>query len=222
MWPFCWGTLRALPTVFVPFGDIPEGTLYLLFGVVTYLVAHLLLAVPIRTYVFGHELTHALAAWLVGGKVRKFHVSRRGGSVTVTQSNLFVALAPYLFPLYTLCVVLAYAIAQRFVVHPFLRPTALFLVGLTLAFHGALTVQALRQRQPDVTKSGSVLSYSLIWIGNCAVLVLLLRVLFPAVVSAREFFNIAGHESLAACSWLGNTCWEQMQALRLRIGQSLG
>lgn len=211
MWPFCWGTLRALPTVFVPFGDIPEGTLYLVLGVVTYLLVHLLLMVPIRTYVFGHELTHALAAWLVGGKVRRFHVARQGGSVTVTKSNLFVALAPYLFPLYTLCVVLAYAIAQRFVVSPFLRPTALFLVGLTLAFHGALTVQALRQRQPDVTKSGSVLSYSLIWMGNCTVLVLLLQVLFPEVVSAREFFTMAGQESLAVWSWLGNTLWERIQ-----------
>ena len=37
-----------------------------------------------------------------GGKVKSFHVSKKGGAVTVTKTNVFVALAPYMIPLYSL------------------------------------------------------------------------------------------------------------------------
>src|ERR1019366_7011458 len=34
-----------------------------------------------RAYIFGHELTHALAAWSVGGSVLGFKVGETGGHV---------------------------------------------------------------------------------------------------------------------------------------------
>jgi len=61
-----------------------------------------------KLYVFGHELTHALAAWSVGAKVLGFKSARTGATSTCRTSNAFIALAPYCVPIYTLVVVGAY------------------------------------------------------------------------------------------------------------------
>ena len=65
-----------------------------------------------RTYVFGHELTHALASLAMGGDVLSFKVSKRGGSVSMTKTNFFVALAPYCIPIYTLFIFLLRFLCQ--------------------------------------------------------------------------------------------------------------
>lgn len=44
---------------------------------------------------FAHELTHAAASRLLGGRVHELWVSRdRGGHVVISHDNAFVALAP--------------------------------------------------------------------------------------------------------------------------------
>ena len=55
-------------------------------------------------YVFGHELTHALWVWLMGGRVSRFRVGRDGGHIVTDKNNFWIALAPYFFPLYSLLV----------------------------------------------------------------------------------------------------------------------
>src|ERR1700681_420898 len=100
--PACYGVSQALWVVLHKFKNVPEGSFYFFAGVGTYFAFQWAFFRPIRTYVFGHELTHALAAWMTGGKVKHFHVSKKGGSVTVTKTNFFVALAPYIIPLYAL------------------------------------------------------------------------------------------------------------------------
>ena len=42
-----------------------------------------------RTYIFGHELTHALAAWSVGGKVLGFKVGETAGHVDLLALERF-------------------------------------------------------------------------------------------------------------------------------------
>ena len=53
-------------------------------------------------YVFGHELTHALWVWLMGGRVSRFRVGRDGGHIVTDRNNFWIALAPYFFPLYSI------------------------------------------------------------------------------------------------------------------------
>src|SRR6516165_1022198 len=53
-------------------------------GAVLWLIAFFGLPRPILIYVFGHELTHALWVWLMGGRVSRFRVSRDGGHVVTT------------------------------------------------------------------------------------------------------------------------------------------
>ncbi|MGD9896734.1 MAG: hypothetical protein AB7T14_06640 [Candidatus Methylacidiphilaceae bacterium] len=58
--------------------------------------------IPPRPYIFAHELTHALAVYLQGGKVSRFRVGRGSGSIRSDRSNLWIVLSPYFIPLYML------------------------------------------------------------------------------------------------------------------------
>ncbi len=137
-----------------------------------------------KLYVFGHELTHALAAWAFGGKVLAFHVGESGGHVDLSQTNAFVALAPYCVPLFALAVIAAYRLIL------WLRPAAggqsafLALMGVTLSFHAVKTCEVLwDRRQPDLAAAGgSVFSISWIALANGLVLLALLKALFPREV----------------------------------------
>ena len=54
------------------------------------------------SYVLGHELTHAMAAWATGGSVYAISVGENEGHVDLSHSSAFVALAPYCVPFYAL------------------------------------------------------------------------------------------------------------------------
>ncbi len=71
-------------------------------GLALWLAIWLLLPRPLWVYVLGHELTHALAVYLHGGKVHQFKVTSAGGHIVTDKSNWFIALAPYFIPLYSL------------------------------------------------------------------------------------------------------------------------
>ena len=120
-----------------------------------------------RTYVLGHELTHALWTMLFGGRPSGLHVSEAGGSVRVSKNNVWVTLAPYFFPLYMVAAALLWLLlAWLFpAVRPY-YPVALFWIGLAWAFHLTFTVKFLSWRQPDVLEHGRLFSYTLIYALN--------------------------------------------------------
>lgn len=134
-----------------------------------------------RFYVIGHELTHAMTAWGMGGKVHGFQVGEDGGHVDLSESNFIIALAPYCVPFYTLFVIVAYRLLL------WLRPDAdhprlfLGLMGVTLAFHLVHTFEGLwDSKQSDLQAAGGrVFSLSLIGLANGLVITVLLKALFP-------------------------------------------
>ncbi|MEK7858716.1 MAG: hypothetical protein AAB320_06195 [Elusimicrobiota bacterium] len=156
-----------------------------------------------RLYVFGHELTHALAAWSIGAKVHAFHVGEEGGHVDLSHSNAFIALAPYCAPIYTLLVVVGYRLLL------WLRPGwagqtgFLVLMGLTLAFHFLLTFECLWDRkQPDLAAGGGVIfSLALIVLANGLVVLLVAKTLFPKSVLLGEPLRQICVLSAAFWSW---------------------
>lgn len=132
-------------------------------GIVIWAIIWLLLPPLTRTYVLGHELTHALWSMLLGGKASDLKVTDRGGSVRVTRSNAWVTLSPYFFPLYTVGVALAWIFSVW--LFPAIRPYApvfLFWIGLTWSFHLTFTVRFLAYNQPDIREHGRLFSYALI------------------------------------------------------------
>ncbi|NLG34233.1 MAG: hypothetical protein GX548_02645 [Lentisphaerae bacterium] len=120
-----------------------------------------------RTYVLGHELTHALWSLLFGGRASRLRVSERGGSVRVSKNNVWVTLAPYFFPLYTFVVALIWLLADGLfpVIHPY-APIFLFWIGLTWSFHITFTLRFLAYNQPDIREHGHLFSYTLIYALN--------------------------------------------------------
>jgi len=201
--PVCYGVLRSLWLLALEFKQVPEGSFYFLMGFAGYLVFQWVFFKPMRTYVFGHELTHAMAAWVTGGEVHHIQVSKRGGSVTVSKPNLFVALAPYMVPFYSLILMGMFFLVNFF--HPLDRYWVYFLgaLGASLGFHAALTVYALKQGQPDLKAGGKFLSGVLIVLGNSLVLVFLLGVLFPHTVSWGTFLRETKIHTVTLCRLIG-------------------
>jgi hypothetical protein len=141
-------------------------TACLLAGFLIWLLCWFCLPQPIRVYILGHELTHALWAILFGGKAKNLRVSAKGGSVRVTKSNVLITLAPYFFPFYTILLILIRLLLGFFFN---LEPYAalwLFLVGFTWSFHFTFTFQSLMVRQPDIQEYGRLFSYALIYLLN--------------------------------------------------------
>jgi hypothetical protein len=202
--PFCYGVGAALWFTLPNFRSVPEGSFYFIAGILSYLAFQWVFFRPIRTYVFGHELTHAMAAWMTGGKVRHFHVSKKGGSVTVTKTNFFVALAPYMVPLYALGLVGAfYGISHFYPLRSYWN-SFIWLLGAAVGFHMALTVYALKHDQPDLKLVGKFLSAVIIFLGNTASIIFLLGLLFPRTISWNRFLRLSGAHTVIAWREVGH------------------
>jgi len=140
--------------------------LYFLLGVTAYLAFHVLVAAPMKLYVFGHELIHAAAAWISGGKVKGFKVNAKSGSVTTDRLTAFVALAPYLVPVYAILWSVGFGLAGLFGKTASWIWLFFFGLGVWLTFHLAFTVIVLKQKQPDLEVVGPLLALGLIFLGN--------------------------------------------------------
>jgi len=136
-------------------------------------------------YVFGHELTHALAAWSVGARVHAVEVRSDGGHVDLSRSGAFISLAPYCVPIYTVLVVVGYRVLLWLVPGRVGPDLFLGLLGFTLAGHLIMTGECIRRRsQPDLAAAGGlVFSLAAIAIANGLAVMLLTKALFPRAVA---------------------------------------
>jgi hypothetical protein len=179
--PVCLAAAAALWRVVRASGDAEAFWVMFGAGGGCALVVFLLLPKPMLTYVFGHELTHALWTWLCGGKVTKFKISKQGGHVIVSKTNFLIALAPYFFPVYAILVVLGYALGQWLGHWPASSPWFHLLLGAAYGFHVTLTWHILETDQTDVSGQGYVFSAVVIYLGNILVLLLGLPLLTAKV-----------------------------------------
>lgn len=168
--PACAGMAMALGAVLRICGSADTTWVPFVAGAACWCVIFFLLPKPMWIYVFGHELTHALWAWLFGGRVKKMKVTSSGGHVVVTRTNFIITLAPYFFPLYAVVVIAIFAAGhwiwgwQKFLVYFDL------LLGVAYAFHVTLTFHTLQTRQSDITSQGYLFSAVVIFLGNAVIL----------------------------------------------------
>ena len=159
-------------------------------GIIVYILFQIIFFKPMETYVFGHEFTHAIVGIISGAKIKKFKVSRNGGSVSLTKDNVFITLSPYFVPLYTLAIIIIYyCLLGWFFDISKLRSYFLFFSGISLAFHYALTFYALRIGQEDMRVYGKFFSFFFVSFVNIVVLILVLTLIFPEVIDIRNFFS---------------------------------
>ena len=135
-------------------------------GFVLWALIYMLFPKPWRTYVWGHELTHALWGFLMGARIGKMKVGDQGGSVELSKTNFAITLAPYFFPIYTVLVILIYLILAAFIDLTPLRWLWLGLVGFTWSFHITFTIATLSQHQSDIQFNGRLFSYGIIYLFN--------------------------------------------------------
>lgn len=152
-------------------------TWWFLGGFAVWLLLFFILPRPIRTYVLAHELTHALWGFLMGAKVSNLKVSSKGGSVTLTKSNILITLAPYFFPFYSVLTLAIYLLINVWWDTSLYRPFWYALFGLTWAFHLTFTISMLALHQPDVHEHGRVFSYVVIYSINLITAAFLLNLL---------------------------------------------
>lgn len=189
--PMCWGVVRAFyDSVVAAAGDsggITAESIALVGGMVAFVLCWMAVPHPVKTYVLGHELTHALWGLVFGAVPSKLRVSAAGGSVNLTKSNMLITLAPYFFPFYTFLVIVVALITSAFIRPLPWLPLWMFTVGFTWAFHALFTLETLSQRQPDVKLYGRIFSWVFIFLAN-VVLVLV----FLASVTSLSFAQLGG------------------------------
>jgi hypothetical protein len=182
-------------------------------GAVLWLIAFFGLPRPILIYVFGHELTHALWVWLMGGRVSRFRVGPDGGHVVTTKANFWIALAPYFFPIYSILAIAIYGTLSLFLnMQPYGR-LLYAVIGVTWAFHFTFTCWMIPKNQTDLTDQGTFFSLVVIYLVN-----LLLLSVMLILVSQQITFESFGTDLLTN---LGNfTQWmmELVAQLRVTIG----
>ena len=177
--PVCVGAVSALWKLARASGSADTVWVPIAAGAACWVVIYLLLPKPMWIYVFGHELTHAIWTWLMGGKVllHKTRISSSGGQVVVTKSNFLIALAPYFFPLYAVLVVVVFLVGH--LIWDWHRYQAWFhlLLGAAYAFHVTLTWHILKSHQTDISGQGYLFSAVVIFLGNIAVLIVAIALL---------------------------------------------
>jgi len=153
-------------------------------GAVLWLIAFFGLPRPIVLYVFGHELTHALWVWLMGGRVSRFKVGREGGHILTDKNNFLIALAPYFFPLYSILVIALYGALSLFVnMQPYGR-LLYALIGGTWAFHLTFTCWMIPKNQSDLSDNGTTFSLVVIYLINLLLLSAMLIIVSPHITFA--------------------------------------
>jgi len=145
-------------------------------GAVLWVIAFFGLPRPVILYVFGHELTHALWVWLMGGRVSRFRVGPEGGHIVTNRTNFWIALAPYVFPLYSILAILTYgALSLAYNMQPYGR-LLYAIIGVTWAFHFTFTCWMIPKNQTDLSDHGTFFSLVVIYLLNllllCAMLIL--------------------------------------------------
>ena len=176
-------------------------------GLVLWLVTFVALPRPTLVYVFGHELTHALWVWCMGGRVSAFQVTERGGHILSDRINTWIALAPYFFPIYSLLVIAIYgALGLAFDLTPF-RPVLFMLIGATWGFHLSFTLWMIPKGQSDLHYGGTFFSLTIIYTLNLAILAVFLVVASPNLTLAdfgRDLLANAVTAAVAATDLVQN------------------
>ena len=157
-------------------------------GIAIYFLFQVIFFKPMSTYVFGHELTHALAGLLSGAQIKKFKVSSNKGSVTLTKDNIFITLAPYFFPIYPIIIILIYFSLAWFMDITKIYSWFLFFFFISLAFYYALTFYAIKVGQEDMKIYGKFFSLVFVCFINIIMVVLVLAWIFPNHIYVKDFF----------------------------------
>ena len=120
-----------------------------------------------RFYIFGHELAHWIFAKIFMKETKNFKVGKHGGAVQVKDPNIWVVLAPYFYPTFTILWLPFWFLFKHFKNHiPYSFEIFFVILGMSWAYHLVLTLYALKFEQSDIERAGRPLSFSIIFFIN--------------------------------------------------------
>lgn len=159
---------------------------------------------PFRAYILAHELSHAIWGFFSGSSVSGLRVSRRGGSVRISDVGLFATLAPYFLPLYSILLLALYGAVALFAEPAPWKILWMAAFGASWGFHISFTLAiVLETQQPDLREYGRFFSAVLIVILHLAIFFAALALLLSA--SAASAIRAFSH------------AWTQLQWVAWRI-----
>jgi hypothetical protein len=171
-------------------------------GYLLWLMIFTLLPKPTRTYVLGHELTHALWALLMGARVSGLSVRKTGGQVRTSKTNWAITLAPYFFPFYAVLFIAGFFLAHAIWNLTSYLSVLYLLVGLGWSFHVTFTLMILLTvNQPDVKSQGVLFSAVVIYVMNVLTMIMTAAALSHAVTFAMLAKSFS-REFVAAYGWM--------------------
>jgi hypothetical protein len=162
-------------------------------GFSVYIISDLFFWRPSKSYVAAHELIHAIAAKISGLRIKKILIKSMGGYVETDAENSFVALAPYLIPVYAVLTAAIFGILLLKWDTAVLRFFATSIFGFFLAFHLINTFRTLNtRRQSDIKKGGGfVFSIVLIILVNSIIVIFAFEFLYPHIIGVMAIFKKA-------------------------------
>jgi hypothetical protein len=163
-WEIGWSLLKSLAAqsnvnwnIAVAFG----------MGFVAWLAVFAMLPRPTWAYVLSHELCHAIAVWLSGGKVKDIKVKSNGGFVISNKSSAWISLAPYIIPLYPIIFALIWWPVTIFWKESSEWQWLFFVLwGASWSFYFSFTVSVMKTEQSDFANEGYFFSFTIITLMN--------------------------------------------------------
>jgi hypothetical protein len=187
--PACIGLSVGSYELYISNAKILREQFWFFAGLLSYILIYSVFQNPIKTYVIGHELSHAVWTWLFRGKVMGLRAGASGGSVIVSKSNVFISLAPYFFPFYTALSIASYLVLRSFWPVEQFYEAYRFILGFTWSFHLLLTIYAIMKGQDDLKENGTFFSLIFIYCANVLCLGLL-WVYLSDLVTLGQYFGL--------------------------------
>ena len=132
-------------------------------------------------YAAGHELTHAIGIILMGGKVKKIKIGSAKGSVIGTKEHTFIAILPYLFPFYTVAVLVLAGPAAYYIKNASAMAAFLYLTGFAWFVHAAYTMELLMSIQDDLEYAGYFFSIVFSYLVNLFIFMAIYATVHPSM-----------------------------------------
>jgi hypothetical protein len=189
-----------------------KDTLFFLLGIVIYLVLYAYAWHEQMAFLetLEHELTHAAASLAILHMPGKLVVDPKGGGkkagVVETVGCVWVMLAPYFLPLFTLPLLLV-----KVVVPPPFDKIVDLLIGFTLAFHYVRLYNDLKVKQTDITETGTIFAVIVSVVLNLVFLLVILAVVTGQYSLIPEYFKASWERTKAAYQAI----WEFIKSVDL-------
>ncbi len=126
-------------------------------GLITLLIIYFFIWEPLKIYNLGHKILEFMFSYV----------------------QPLVKVAPYLLPIYTIVLCIAYAIVSRINESPDILNYFMFLFSFSMGLHLIFSAKTIRGKKNDFLKGNYIFGFSFVYILNILVLGFILNIIFP-------------------------------------------